>query len=138
MRYSTFTDKTEVYETDDYGNIIYDEAPDGEQIPRSTGEYQNNYTEPIEFKANIGSKLHEIWFRSYGIDKSDDHQELCCSKDSVQIKHGDVIWRKSEVLRRPDGTIDGSSADYIVIGVADEGLDIDLFLLQRVNNESKD
>ena len=49
----------------------------------------------------------------------------------MPIKAGDVIWKKSEAGRDDDGLVDNKTADYVVKGVADEGLTADLFLLQK-------
>ncbi len=41
------------------------------------------------------------------------------------------MWKRSEVKRTDDGLVDSETADYIVKGVADEGLTTDLFLLRK-------
>lgn len=56
---------------------------------------------------------------------------LLQTKDICPIKSGDYIWKKSNVGRDADGLVDVNTADYIVKGVADEGLTVDLFLLQK-------
>lgn len=55
-----------------------------------------------------------------------------CHKGYLPLKAGDVVWKRSGVLNDSDGNTDPLSADYIVKGVADEGLTVDLFLLQKV------
>ena len=57
--------------------------------------------------------------------------QIVTDKGYLPIKEGDLIWKRSEVKYDSDGFPDPKSADYTVKGVADEGLTVDLFLLQR-------
>lgn len=128
MKYSQKIDSEPIYLTDDDENIIYDDVT-GE--PVETGEYKTGYSNPVSFCANISNKLNEIAWKDYGIDNSAEYGQLICSKNELPLKKGDLIWKKSSVSYKNDGTVDGTSADYIVKGIADEGLSEDLFLLKR-------
>ena len=46
---------------------------------------------------------------------------------------GSLVWKRSDVKYKDEENtiVDENSADYIVKGVADEGLTVDLFLLQK-------
>lgn len=133
MYYSLQDGQIPIYEsyTDDDGNIIYILDDDGNKI--ETGEYQTGYTKPIPFNACINNKLNEVVWQDYGIDDSTNYAQILVSKGTLPLKAGSVIWKKSEIAYKDnDNTIpDESSADYTVKGVADEGLNFDLFLLKR-------
>lgn len=133
MFYSLQDDEIPIYEsyTDEEGNVIYITDDDGNKI--ETGETTIGYTKPVEFKANITNKLNEVVWQDYGIDDSTNYAQIIVSKSALPLKAGSVIWKKSEIVYKDDdNTIpDESSADYTVKGVADEGLNEDLFLLKR-------
>lgn len=133
MYYSLQDGQIPIYEsyTDEEGNVIYITDDDGNKI--ETGETTIGYTKPVDFKANITNKLNEVVWQDYGIDDSTNYAQIIVSKDYLPLKSGSVIWKKSEIVYKDDdNTIpDESSADYTVKGVADEGLNEDLFLLKR-------
>lgn len=133
MFYSLQDDEIPIYEsyTDEEGNVIYITDDDGNKI--ETGETTIGYTKPVEFKANITNKLNEVVWQDYGIDDSTNYAQIIVSKGALPLKAGGVIWKKTQILYKDDeNTIpDESSADYTVKGVADEGLNEDLFLLKR-------
>ena len=133
MFYSLQDDEIPIYEsyTDEEGNVIYITDDDGNKI--ETGETTIGYTKPVEFKANITNKLNEVVWQDYGIDDSTNYAQIIVIKSSLPLKAGSVIWKKTQILYKDDeNTIpDESSADYTVKGVADEGLNEDLFLLKR-------
>lgn len=133
MKYSLQDGRVPIYERDENGDIVYIEV-DGEKIPVETGEYTTGYTAPVDFEANISNKLAEVLMKDFGIDDSTNYAQIVAEKDALPIKSGSVIWKKSEVKYKDEGKkiVDEKSADYIVKGVADEGLTEDLFLLQRV------
>ena len=133
MYYSSQGEEIPVYETDEDGNIIYYVDDSGNKIPLETGETTIGYTKPTEFKACINNKLNEVVWQDYGIDDSTNYAQIIVSKGALPLKVGSVIWKKSEIQYKDEAkTIpDESSADYVVKGVADEGLTIDLFLMKR-------
>lgn len=133
MYYSLQDGEVPIYETDSEGNIIYYEDGEGNRIPIETGETTVGYTEPKKFLANITNKLNEVVWQDYGIDDSTNYAQIIVSKGTLPLKAGSVIWKKSEIGYKDDAhTIpDESTADYVVKGVADEGLSEDLFLLKR-------
>lgn len=133
MYYSLQNGEMPIYETDSDGNIIYYEDEEGNRIPLETGETTVGYSEPKKFLANITNKLNEVVWQDYGIDDSTNYAQIIVSKGMLPLKAGSVIWKKSEIGYQDDAhTIpDESTADYVVKGVADEGLSEDLFLLKR-------
>ena len=141
MCYSLQGQTMEVEETDEYGNVIYESYEDddgnicyyydsqGNKIPRT--KTVSGFSKPVPFEANISNKLSEVLMKEFGVDDSTNYAQICTDKGYLPIKAGDVIWKKSEVILNDDGLPEAESADYIVKGVADEGLTVDLFLLQK-------
>ena len=111
----------------------YYEDEDGNMIPLDTGETKLVYGEPIEFKANISNKLNEVKWAEYGIDESTNYAQIVASKGSMPLKVGTIIWKKSEIgYEDVDSEIvDENTSDYVVKGVADEGLTEDWYLLKK-------
>lgn len=133
MKYSLQGGEIPIYQTDEDGNILYYEDNDGNKIPLETGETQIGYSEPVSFFANINNKLDEVTWREYGVDDTTKFAQLVVNKNELPLQVGSIIWKKSEVGYK-DGArtiVDETSCDYTVKGVADEGLSVDLFLLQR-------
>ena len=143
MKYALQIGEVPIYNRDENGEIIYEHYEDsdgniiyyldenGNKTPSETGEYEIGYSEPVSFLANISNKLNKVVWAEYGIDNSTNYAQILADKDILLLKAGSVIWKKSEVGRKESGSIDDSPADYVVKGVADEGQDFDLFLLQR-------
>lgn len=134
MFYSTIIGQQPKYDRDEDGNIIYVEV-DGEMIPQEGNGYETLYSQPIEFKANISSTLASAAFKPFGIDNSSNMATICCDKNYIDLKIGDIVWVKNKPTFSDEAnTIPNSaSADFVVKGVADIGLTNDLYLLQRLN-----
>ena len=136
MFYSLFSQSTPEYETDENGNIVYTEI-DGQMIPNQVGEETPTYTTPVQFKASISSELNEMHIKSYGVDQSSIYSEIVTEKNLVPIKVGSLIWVKSPIEWEDENhTIPkAESADYTVVGLMDENMYCDMYLLQRKSNE---
>jgi hypothetical protein len=136
MKYSLFNSSTPEYERDEQGNIIYTEV-NGQQVPVETGEEIPAYATPVDFKASISSELNEMHVKSYGVDQSSIYSELVTEKNLVPITVGTLIWVKSPVeWEDVNHTIPkAESADYTVVGLMDENMYCDMYLLQRKSNE---
>lgn len=130
MKYSLQGKRIEVYERDQDGNIKFYESDSGEKIPLIKKEVVG-FSEPETFYANISNKLSEVLAKQFGIDDSTNYAQIITDKGALPIKAGDLIWKKSDVKYDEDGIVDSTSADYTVMGVADEGLTVDLFLIKR-------
>lgn len=131
MRYSQHGQKVTIYEKDDNGNIKYYVDGDGNKIPLIADE-KVGFSEPKEFYANISNKLSEVLVKEFGVDDSSTYVQIVTDKGYLPLKAGDVVWKKSKVGYDDSGLVDSTTADYEVKGVADEGLTVDLFLLQKV------
>ena len=129
MKYSLQGEKVTIYERDENRDIKYIEVA-GEKIPVVLRE-TTGFSEPVYFSANISNKLSEVLVKEFGIDDSSSYCQIVTDKGYLPVKAGDVIWKKSDVGRDSDGLVDDKTADYVVKGVADEGLTVDLFLLQK-------
>lgn len=131
MKYSRQGRRIVIYEKDDDGNTQYYVDGDGNQIPIISDE-KIGYSEPVTFWANISNKLSEVLVKEFGIDDSSTYVQIVTDKGYLPLKAGDVVWKQSDVGYDSDGLVDPLTADYSVKGVADEGLTVDLFLLQKV------
>lgn len=131
MKYSQHGQKVTIYEKDYDGNIKYYVDGDGNKIPLIADE-KVGFSEPKEFYANISNKLSEVLVKEFGVDDSSTYVQIVTDKGYLPLKSGDVVWKKSEVGYDDSGLVDSTTADYEVKGVADEGLTVDLFLLQKI------
>lgn len=131
MQYSRQGERVIIYERDDDGNVKYYVDTDGNKIPLVADE-KIGFSEPVEFKANISNKLSEVLVKEFGIDDSSTYVQIVTDKGYLPLKSGDIVWKQSKVEHDSDGLVDPLTADYTVKGVADEGLTVDLFLLQKV------
>lgn len=129
MQYSKQIGKVPVYVTDEDGNVKYI-VVDGENVPLETGDYTAGYDVPVIFYSSISNKLSEALIKEFGIDNSTNFVQIVEDKGILPLEVGDLVWKQSEVEYKAN-MVDKTSCDYIVMGVADEGLTIDLFLLQR-------
>lgn len=131
MLYSKYGEKVIVYEKDDSGNTKYYVDSEGNRIPLIADE-RTGFSTPQEFNANISNKLSEVLVKEFGIDDSSSYVQIVTNKNYLSLKAGDIVWKQSDVKYDSDGLVDNLSADYVVKGVANEGLTVDLFLLQKV------
>ena len=133
MYYSMPTgNKIPVYERDEDGNIRY-MFIDGVAVPVESGEYEPEYSKPVQFFNGIAGKLSKSVMKAFGIDDSSTYAQMDCLANEYQFGKGTYIWRKSEIqYKDTDKTIvDVSSADYIIENVLDEGIQFWNYLLQR-------
>lgn len=133
MWYALPSGKTPVYEMDDDGNIKYYEDDDGNLYPIETGEYEAAFGMPTSFKGAFFSQLENAIVRAWGNDNSNNYAVLVVGKNAVpELVNGARIWRKKPVEYKPDGSPDGSTAEYLVNGVLDEELNEDSYYLQKL------
>ena len=126
-----------IYKRDESGEIIYEDI-DGELVPVEVGEERVKYGDAIIFRGAIFSQLENAITRAWGSD-SNNYAVLVVDKDKYpDIVNGTRIWRKSKVVLYEDGTVDGSSADYLVSGVLDEELNEDSYYLTKLDGGKRD
>lgn len=133
MFYSLYVGSKPVYAKDSEGNIITTKV-DGVDVPVELGTIENTYSDPKEFLATISSSLNELHAKEYGVDASAIYSEIQCEKGYVPLAYGAKIWRETTPTYKADGTVDDSTADYVVKGVMTEFIPYDWYLLQRQNN----
>lgn len=124
--------KIPVYERDEDGNIKY-MLIDGISVPVESGEYEPEYSKPIQFFNGIAGKLSKSVIKAFGIDDSSTYAQMDTLANEYPFEKGTYIWRKSEIqYKDAEKTIvDVSSADYIIENVLDEGIQFWNYLLQR-------
>lgn len=115
MKYSLQGQTVTIYEKDDDGNNKYYETSDGEKI-YYTHEV-NGYSDPVDFMANIAFSGGEAQNEEYGFNTADFDAILLTDREEYPLAKGSLIWLNSEVTRTSDGTIDETSADFIIVGV---------------------
>ena len=130
MYYALQAGEVPIYETDEYGNIIY--TDDG--TPIETGEYEIGYASPVEFYGNIAMSGGESEAVEYGIDVSAYDATLVVEKGTLPIDESSLIWFESEVgFKDAAGTItDGDTADYNVLSIK-PSLNVSKYILGRIN-----
>ncbi len=140
MFYSLYVGRETIYKYDDAGNkIISYVDSDGNVYYEDEGTTEPHYKEPVEFRACITSSLNELHARAYGVDQSSIYSEIVCKKGYLPLEYGTKIWRTSEIewLDEENHIPNADSADYTVVGLMDEGLYEDCYLLQRTNSTAE-
>lgn len=132
LKYALQNNEIPVYQTDDDGNIIYDDV-NGMKIPVETGEYEIGYEIPVDFMANIAMSGGEAEAVEFGIDVSAYDATLICEKGTFPITETSLIWHKSEPTYKDvaQTIIDPNSADYSVVKVS-ESLNFVKYVLKRI------
>lgn len=129
MFYAKQIGQVPVYDTDEDGNLKYIDV-DGNKVPIETGEYTTGYDVPVPFYSSISNKLSESLIKEFGVDNSTNFVQIVDDKGNLPLSVGDLVWKESAVQYKA-AMVDKTNCDYIVKGVADEGLTVDLFLLQK-------
>lgn len=130
------------YVYDDNGNKVVDYV-DSEGVTHylETGESVQGYGSPVLFYASISSELNELHMRAYGVDASAIYSEIVVDKgEHPDWVIGTIIWRTSDIsYEDEDETIvKSNSSDYTIVGLMDEGLNEDWYLLRRNNIDKED
>ena len=124
--------KIPVYERDEDGNIKY-MFIDGVAVPVESGEYEPEYSKPVQFFNGIAGKLSKSVIKAFGIDDSSTYAQMDCLANEYPFEKGTYIWRKSKIGYKDleKKIVDVSTADYMIENVLDEGLNVWNYLLQR-------
>ena len=133
MYYSIPTgNKIPIYERDENGNIRY-MFIDGVAVPVESGEYEPEYSKPVQFFNGIAGKLSKSVMKAFGIDDSSTYAQIDTLANEYPFGKGTYIWRKSKIGYKDleQKIVDVSTADYIIENVLDEGLNVWNYLLQR-------
>ena len=133
MFYSMPTGKMiPIYERDENGEIKH-MLIDGELIPVETGDYEPEYSKPVEFYNGISGQLSKSLIKAFGIDDSSTYAQMDCLANEYPFEKGTYIWKKTEIGYKDSDKkmVDVSTADYMVENVLDEGLNVWNYLLKR-------
>lgn len=133
------SEQVPIYETDDEGNVIYDEI-DGETVPRESGKSESRYEDPVKFYGNINSgNVGESVARAYGVSTGNYEAVLCMHRGELPINERSLIWYETPPKFIQDGSeqyVDPKSADYQVKRVP-PCLDEIIYLLGRLDNNGE-
>lgn len=131
LKYSLQLGEIPVYETDEFGNIVYVEV-DGKRIPVETGEKELAYSIPVDFKANIAMSGGRAESEEFGIDLSAYDAVIICNKNELPVTETSLIWFKNEVGYKDleKKIVDEKTADYSVVKVS-ESLNQTKYVLKR-------
>lgn len=117
MYYSLPSAGQPIYEKDAEGNIIYDEMPDGQQVPRMVGESPDGYSKPVKFMNSITGELTADELQAFGAETK-GRCKMTYKKGEFPFTINTLIWKDTTP---PEETVDESSADYRIIGIQDTG-----------------
>lgn len=136
MYFSNFKETKPLYETDEDGNIVYNEFEyDGVvyKEPIEIGVSNNGYTTPTEMFASISMSGGEVEYREFGIDNQNYNAILITNKGEYQLNETSLIWFKSEIKYKDEQKteIEPNSADYRVIQIS-ECINFTKYILQKV------
>lgn len=131
MWYSLQGDTGDGYEHDSDGNVLFDDVG-GKKIPRTSTQKKTGYLTPVEFAGNIHNNSGEARNTFYGISTEGYDAVLYDVKGQLPITETSLIWYQHEPVVAEDGTVDESSADYIVKRVP-PALNEVVYLLTKVS-----
>lgn len=135
MYYAIPLDSEEDFARDSNGDPLIDCVDDdGTIYYQYTGEPVSIYSEPTEFSANIDGEIRETMAQEFGITSNPNYAKLVTAKGAFNFPINTIIWRGSRPEYRPfkDGIIvDSASADYDLVGIIDEALHEDEYLLHK-------
>lgn len=129
MYYSIPIGDEPVYETDEYGDVIYVTDELGTH-PIEIGEDNEIFDTPKPFRSNISGQLKQTLMREFGVVASPNYAQLVTDKGEFNFPLGTLIWKKSEPVM-VDGKPDKASADYSIIGILDEFINEDTYFLHK-------
>lgn len=134
LRYVLFEEDVPVYETDDAGNVIFDNI-DGAEVARIL-EYRNGYRNVQTFAGNIGFAGGESEAEVFGISVDAYDSRLVLPNDKVPITETSLIFKESEPKYDTKGNLKKSSADFRVVKIA-RGLTDTVYLLKRIVHDAE-
>ena len=118
-----------VYETDDNGNVVFEEI-DGVLTPIETGDSFTSYDAPVEFKGNIsfytGWSFPGVW----GITLGNADAVLQMDKNEIPIDETSRLWFQSEPKTKTVNVYDETQHEMVQRVVTDA--DSADFLVSRV------
>lgn len=95
LLYSIQGDTVPIYETDEEGNIVYEQI-DGVNVPIETGESYTTYQNPIGFFGNLSFYTGWNYPGVWGITIGNADAILLMDKNELPIDETSRVWYKSE------------------------------------------
>lgn len=122
LKYSLKQERKPIYELDENGNKIVEFVDDeGNIYYKETGSYTSEWSEPVEFFANIAMSGGEAEAQEFGLSIADYNATIVMVKGEIPLTEGSVIWLNSPVLYKDEGNteVDDKSADFVVLKVSE-------------------
>lgn len=137
MKYALLEDIVPIYQTDDEGNVIYDEI-DGEQVPRETGKTRSRYKPAVDFAANVNfSGQSEIRNTVYGLSKSQYDAIFYTMRDEYPLDETTILFINATPEVDDEGYVKLESADYRVVRVI-KSINYNTYLIRNVERAEND
>lgn len=132
LRYALNLGTSDVYETDEYGNIKT-MFVGGEEVPIVTGEKVTNYSEVHEFDAPFSMSGGEAEATEFGVSLSDYTATITFLRETLPLTETSLIWKESEVgyMDEEHTKVNPKTADYTVIKIS-ESLNYTRALLRKI------
>ena len=118
MLYSLQGETIPIYETDDQGNIVYEEI-DNVQVPVETGDSFTGYDTPVDFKGNLSFYTGWNYPGVWGITLGNADAILLMDKDEIPIDETSMIWYKSTPKTKEVDVYDKSQQKMVKRTVVD-------------------
>lgn len=118
LLYSLQGDNVPIYETDDEGNIVYEEI-DGEQVPVETGESFTGYQAPVIFYGNLSFYTGWNYPGVWGVTLNNADAILLMDKNELPIDETSRIWFQSKPQTKTVQVYDDEKGEMIEITVTD-------------------
>lgn len=134
LKYSLLLGQMPEYELDENGNKIVEFVmEDGTVIYRETGGRINQWSEPVDFLANIAQSGGEAEAMAYGLSVSDFDASIVMVKGALNLPIGSLVWHNSEPKYRDTEKtmLDEKTADYRVLRALDS-INFTRYLLKAV------
>lgn len=134
LKYSLLLGDMPEYELDENGNKIVEFVmEDGTVIYRETGGRINQWSEPVDFLANIAQSGGEAEATAFGFSVSDFDASVIVAKGTVDLPIGTLIWHNSKPLYSDteETMLDEKTADYRVLRALDS-INFTRYLLKAV------
>lgn len=127
LKYALYLGKKIREETDDNGEIIYDD--NGE--PLLSGVPEATYGRAVDFTANIAFASGEAEAEAYGVGIGDYDSKIILPKGALPITETSLIFKDSQPKYDSKGRLIEKSADFRVLRKADS-LNYTVYLLKHI------
>lgn len=113
ITYSLFDHVEPIYKRDEAGDVVMQEV-DGQAVPVEIG-MREIYTKPVRKLVSFSTGGKSAINEEYGINDTDWNAMIMVELGRLHLDSKSLVWRKSSVIYRADGTVDPKSAEYKVV-----------------------